>query len=132
MRDRLVTLACALGALALFILLFVGPGEGFGRRGNIPRPTTEETRGNGYRAASTWLSASHLGSVSQRERFDALVARDNLATAGNVLIVTLPGTDVFRLAETRALQKWVSAGNTLLVLAALADAPDWATVIGGC
>jgi hypothetical protein len=131
MRDRLVTLACALGALALFILLFVGPGEGLGRRGNVARPTSEETRGNGYRAALTWLAASHLRTVSQRERFDALLARDNLATTGNVLIVTLPGTDVFRLAETRALQKWVRAGNTLLILAALADAPDWATVMGG-
>lgn len=126
-----MTLACALGALALFILLFVGPGQGFGRRGNIPRPTTEETRGNGYHAASAWLSASHLRATSQRERFDALVARGNLATTGNILIVTLPGTDAFRLTETRALQKWVRAGNTLLILAALADAPDWSTVMGG-
>jgi hypothetical protein len=130
-RERLVTFACALGALALSILLFVGPGQGFGRRGNIPRPTTEETRGNGYHAASAWLAASRLRTLSQRERFDALVARGNLATTGNILIVTLPGTDAFRLTETRALQKWVRAGNTLLILAALADAPDWATVMGG-
>ena len=131
MRERLVTLACALGALVLFTLLFVGPGQGFGRRGNTPRPTTEETRGDGYHAASAWLAASHLRTMSQRERFDALIARANLAATGNILVVTLPGTDAFRLTETRALQNWVRAGNTLLILAALADAPDWATVMGG-
>jgi hypothetical protein len=130
-KDRFVTLACALGALALFFLLFVGPGEGFGRRGNTPRPTTEDSRGNGYRAAAAWLAASHLRTVSQRERFDALAARGNLPATGNVLIVTLPGTDAYKFAETRALQKWVRAGNTLFILAALADAPDWATVMGG-
>lgn len=131
MKDRFVTLACALGALALFILLFVGPGQGFGRRGNTPRPTTADARGNGYRAASAWLAASHLHTVSQRERFDALLAAGHLATQGNVLIVTLPGTDAYKFAETRALQHWVREGNTLLILAALADAPDWATVLGG-
>jgi hypothetical protein len=130
-KERFVTLSCALGALALVILLFVGPGQGFGRRGNTPRPTTEEARGNGYRAASAWLRASHLRTVSQRERFDALIARGHLAATGNVLIVTLPGTDVYKFAETRALQQWVRAGNTLLILAALADAPDWATAMGG-
>lgn len=131
MRDRLVTLACALGALVLFILLFVEPQRALGPRGNIPRPTTAETRGNGYHAAYAWLAASNLNAVSQREPFDALSARRDLAATGNVLVVTLPGTEIFRLAETRRLQKWIRAGNTLLVLAALADRPDWASAAGG-
>ena len=131
MTDRLVTLACALGALALFVVLFVEPERGLDRRRNVPRPTTEETRGNGYHGAYAWLAASRLRTVSLRERFDALVTRGDLAPAGNVLVVTLPGTEVFRNAETRPLQNWIRAGNTLLVLAALADAPDWATVMGG-
>lgn len=131
MTDRLVTLACALGALALFVVLFVQPERGLDRRRNTPRPTTQETRGTGYQAAYAWLAASRLRAVSQRERFDVLVARGDLAPAGNVLVVTLPGTEGFRLAETRPLQKWIRAGNTLLVLAALADAPDWAEVMGG-
>jgi hypothetical protein len=130
MKDRLVTLACALGVLALFIALFVEPERGLGRRRSVPRPTTEETRGNGYHAAQAWLAASHLRTVSQRERFDVLLARSDLAPTGNVLVVTLPGTEVFKSAETRRLQRWIRAGNTLLVLAALADAPDWATVMG--
>jgi hypothetical protein len=126
-----VTLGCALGVLALFIALFVEPERGLGRRRSVPRPTTEETRGNGYHAAQAWLAAAHLRSVSQRERFDALIARRDLAATGNVLVVTLPGTELFRSSETRPLQNWIRAGNTLLVLAALADAPDWATVMGG-
>jgi len=131
MKERLVTLACALGALVLFIVLFVEPESGLDRRRNVPRPTTEETRGNGYHAAHAWLAASHLKALSLRERFDALVARADLAPEGNVLIVTLPGTEFFKISETRPLQKWLRAGNTLLVVAALADAPDWSTVIGG-
>jgi hypothetical protein len=131
MKERLVTLACALGALALFIVLFVEPQSGLDRRRSVPRPTTEETRGNGYHAAYAWLAASHLKTLSLRERFDALVARGDLAPGGNVLVVTLPGTEFFKFSETRALQKWLRAGNTLLVLAALADAPDWSTVMGG-
>jgi hypothetical protein len=131
MKERLVTLACALGALVLFIVLFVEPQGGLERRRSVPRPTTEETRGSGYHAAFTWLAASHFKVLSLRERFDALVARADLAPAGNVLIVTLPGTEFFKFSETRRLQKWLRAGNTLLVLAALADAPDWSTVMGG-
>jgi hypothetical protein len=130
-RDRLVTLACALGALALFIVLFVEPERGLGPRADVPRPTTEETGGNGYRAAYAWLTASKLHAVSQREAFDALIARRDLMLTGNVLVVTLPGTEIFKLAETRRLQKWIRSGNTLLVLAALADRPDWATAAGG-
>jgi len=131
MRDRFVTLACALGALALFIVLFVEPERGVGPRADVPRPTTEESGGNGYRAAYAWLAASKLHAVSQREPFDALIARRHLVPTGNVLVVTLPGTEIFKLAETRRLQKWVRAGNTLLVLAALADRPDWAGAAGG-
>src|SRR5580700_631598 len=130
-RDRLVTLACALGALALFIVLFVEPERGLGPRADVPRPTTEETGGNGYRAAYAWLTASKLHAVSQREAFDALIARRDLMLTGNVLVVTLPGTEIFKLAETRRLQKWIRSGNTLLVLAALAARPDWATAAGG-
>ena len=126
-----MTLGCALGALLLFIVLFVEPGGVLDRRRNVPRPTTEEARGNGYHVAFAWLAAAHLRTVSLRDRFDTLLTRGDLASTGNVLVVTLPGTEVYRIAETRPLQRWIRAGNTLLVLAALADAPDWVTVSGG-
>ena len=131
MTDRLKTLAAALGALALFLVLFVHGEGGLDRRRNVPRPTSEEQRGTGYRAVSLWLQASGLRVVSLRERFDTLLTRRDFARKGNVLVVTLPATETFRSAEARRLQEWLREGNTLLVLAALSDNPDWASAVGG-
>jgi len=131
MSERLTTLAAACGALALFLLLFVHGEGALERARNVPRPSTEERGGAGYRAASLWLQASGLRVVSLRERFDTLLGRRDLSARGNVLVVTLPGPEIFKIAETRRLQDWIRAGNTLLVLAALADNPDWASVVGG-
>jgi hypothetical protein len=129
--ERLITFAFALGALALFVVLFVQPERGLDRGRDVPRPTTEETRGNGYHAAYAWLRASDVRAESLRERFGALVGQRDLAPHGNVLIVTLPGTAAFWRSETGPLQNWLRDGNTLLVIAALLDEPDWATALGG-
>ena len=56
---------------------------------------------------------------------------DVLDSAGNLLVVTLPATTAFKTEEFRALENWVRSGNTLLVLAALSDNPDWAFALGG-
>jgi hypothetical protein len=130
-KERFITLVCALGALALFFTMFLhqdqhGPGSD-----EIPRPTTEERGGNGYRAAMQWLDAEHIRTISLRDRYDKLARKMPLAATGNVLIVTLPATAVFKTEEFRPLDHWVRAGNTLLVLAALADTPDWAFSFGG-
>src|SRR5262249_33999942 len=45
---------------------------------------------------------------------------------GNLLVLTLPGVEVFRSEEFGALDKWVRRGNTLLINAALLDQPGWA------
>src|SRR5882724_12043029 len=126
MKERLITLVCALGALALFLTMFLGKDEqGIGGK-EIPRPTTQERGGNGYHAAMQWLDAEHIRAVSLRDRFDKLPQNKSLAPTGNVLIVTLPATAVFKTEEFRPLDRWVRAGNTLLVCAALSDNPDWA------
>jgi hypothetical protein len=124
-RERLVTLACALGALLIFITLFVR-GEGAGVR-HVARPTTLERHGNGLLGAKSWLSAEGVHSVSLRERFDSLAERRDVPRSGNLLIMTLPVATPLRAREARSLEGWVRAGNTLLVLAALSDRPDWAT-----
>lgn len=131
MTDRLTTLAAALGALALFLVLFVHGESGFDRGRNVPRPTTAELGGTGYGAASLWLRACRLPVLSLRENFATLPKRRDLAPRGNVLVVTLPATETYRSAELRRLQEWIAGGNTLLVFAALADSPDWATAVGG-
>jgi hypothetical protein len=125
-KERFVTLLCALGALVLFFTMFFH-GEGGGVSGkDIPRPTTQERTENGYHAAMTWLDGEHIRVVSLRDRFDKLEKRRGLAPTGNVLIVTLPAITMFKTEEFRPLDRWVRAGNTLLVLAALSDTPDWA------
>ncbi len=131
MKERLITLLCALGALALFFTMFLHKdGQGIGGK-EIPRPTTEERGGNGYHAALEWLEAEHIRAVSLRERFDKLPRNKSLAATGNMLIVTLPATAMFKTEEFRPLDHWVRQGNTLLVLAALSDTPDWAHSFGG-
>jgi hypothetical protein len=130
-RERFITLLCALGALALFFTMFFH-GDEQGEAGkDAPRPTTEDRDGNGYHAAMEWLTAEHIRVVSLRDRFDKLARQPGLTHSGNILIVTLPATAVFKTEEFRPLDRWVREGNTLLVMAALADNPDWAFALGG-
>ena len=124
MRERLVTLALALGALLVFATLFLHGGQLGGRQAALP--TTVEPGGNGLAGALGWLKQERIPAVSLRERFDTLAHRRDLPPAGNLLVVSLPVTTPFSLAERRALDDWLRAGNTLLVLAAIDDKPDWA------
>lgn len=130
MKDRLVTFALALGALFLFIAMFV-KREGALGPNDVPRPTTAERRGNGYHAASAWLEAEGIREISLRDRFDTLPSRKDLPKSGNLLIVTLPAARGFNTWEFIPLDRWIRAGNTLLVLAALSDNPDWGFAQGG-
>lgn len=131
MKERLITFVCALGALALFAVMFLKRDGTFGGRYDVPSPITSERRGSGYHAAVAWLEAEGIRSISLRERYDTLRAREDLAPRGNLLIVTLPARGAFNTAEFLPLDRWIRAGNTMLVLAALSDSPNWATEIGG-
>jgi hypothetical protein len=130
MKERLITLLCALGALALFLAMFLHGDDVTNGRGGVPGPTSEERRGNGYHGAMVWLDEEHIKTVSVRDRFDRWVSRTSLPAAGNLLIVTLPAVNAFKTEEFRPLDNWIRAGNTLLVLAALSDDPDWAFAVG--
>jgi hypothetical protein len=129
MKERLTTLVCALGALALFLAMIIHDDVSSGA-GDVPRPTSEERRPNGYHGAMAWLDQQHIRTVSVRERFNELTVLPRLPAAGNLLIVTLPATSAFKTDEFRSLDSWVRAGNTLLVLAALCDNPNWAFMAG--
>jgi hypothetical protein len=130
-KERLITFVCALGALALFVAMFVKREGALGAHNEVPRPTTAERRGNGYDAATTWLDAEGLRAISLRDRFDTLAKREDLPRSGNLLIVTLPAANSFNTWEFIPLDRWIRAGNTLLVLAALSDNPDWGFSQGG-
>ena len=124
MRDRLITLSCALGALLLFGTLFWRGGTLSEREATLP--TTAERGDNGMLGALRWLQQERVPTLSLRERFGALERRHELAAGGNLLIVTLPASSNFRNDEVVALDRWIRAGNTLLVLAALSDRPSFA------
>ena len=129
MKERLVTLACACGALALFLAMFLHGDDSSASR-QVPRPTTEERRANGYSGAMAWLDQERIRTVSVRDRFDKLTVNPNLPATGNLLIVTLPAANSFKTQELHSLESWIRSGNTLLVLAALSDDPDWAFALG--
>ena len=131
MKERWVTLACALGALALFLAMFLHGDDATNGRGAVASPTSAERGANGYHGTMVWLDEEHIRTISLRERFDTLTARSfGLPASGNLLIITLPVATAFRTEEFRPLDSWVRAGNTLLILAALADEPDWAFAAG--
>jgi hypothetical protein len=130
-KERVITFVCALGALALFAVMFLKREGTFGGRYDVPSPITTERRGSGYHAAMTWLEGEGIRSISLRERYGSLAQRDDLPRRGNLLIVTLPARGSFTTAEFQPLDRWIRAGNTLLVLAALSDNPNWAAELGG-
>ena len=117
MRDRLVTAAgalLALGGVLVFVLSDYAPSP--------TRPTSVESGPNGYRALADWFADGGVAVFSYRERWHGL--GDEFGT-GNLFITTLPHKARLRMGEAEALRAWVASGNTLLVLAALNDTPDW-------
>ena len=125
MRERGLALLLALGALAAFYGLWLRPAPSLDPEADAARPTTAERRGNGYAALFEWLERAGVQSRSWRERYTAL-AEAGIPPRGNLMVLTLPGVEMFRNDEFAALDKWVRRGNTLLINAALLDQPGWA------
>jgi hypothetical protein len=125
MRERLLTFGLAVAAFGAFYALWLGPSPSFDPDTDAARPTTAERRGNGYAGLYGWLANTNVPVRSFRERYTALPELDLPAT-GNLLVLSLPGVEVFHNDEFGALDKWVRRGNTLLINAALVDQPGWA------
>jgi hypothetical protein len=122
MRERGVTLLLAIAALAAFYAIWLRPAPSLDDE-NTSRPTTAERRGNGYAALFEWLRSSGVDARSFRDRYTQLPPTPS---RGNLLVLSLPGVEVFRNDEFAALDKWLRRGNTLLINAALLDQPAWA------
>lgn len=125
MKDRLVTAGGALLALAVLYAAFFQSTSA-----PITRPVTPETGRNGYAAVSRWIESAGFPVVSFRERYDRLIEPDpertpELPRRGNVLITTMPHSIPVRAREHEHLKAWIRSGNTLLILAALDDTPEW-------
>lgn len=123
MKDRLITLALAVGALAAFYVLFVPRPQPPQER--VTRPLSTEAGPNGYLGLQRWLAAAKIPVISLRDRYSSLSTVTPAPTTGNLLITTAPHVYPLRASESQALQDWITAGNTLLVLAGLSDTPEW-------
>jgi hypothetical protein len=121
MKDRLITLVGALLAFAIvYALFFQRPSQQ-----PVTKPLTTEAGRNGYLAVWNWLEREHVRVVSLRNRYSTLRDDKSLAKDGNVLIVTMPFRTPLRESEIEPLQLWLLDGNTVLLLAALDDSPEW-------
>ncbi len=129
MKDRLVTFGLALGALALFFVLFVPKATPVENEPALP--LSSELRADGYQAAWRWLESGGIPVMALHQTYDRLLAADaSIAPSGNILLTTLPHKLPARPREAAQLDQWVERGNTLIVVAALDDTPLWALVNG--
>ena len=123
MKDRLLTLALALGALAAFYVV-LAPKPPMPQE-TVTRPLSTEAGPNGYLGLQRWLASEGIAVVSLRERYGGLSAMTPGVSSGNLLITTAPHVYPLRSSEAEPLQTWIEAGNTLFVLAGLSDTPEW-------
>jgi len=121
MKERLVLLLAALGALGVSLTILIRSENGIEVNRAQSHPTTQESGPSGYRAAREWLSSDRIHALSMRDGYTELGARRDLAGTGNLLIVTLPTSNGFRQEEFPALDRWLRAGNALLVVVGLAE-----------
>jgi hypothetical protein len=118
-------LALAAAALGLFYVLFSPRYRQVPDDAVFPLPLSTESRPAGYLALWRWLAVQRVPAKSLRYRYDrlpSLVARPT----GNLLLMTLPQRVAAREGERAQLKRWVEAGNTLLIVAAMDDLPSWA------
>lgn len=124
MKERLTTLALALGALVLFYVLFLPKPRP--AAGAPALPLSSEAGPEGYLAVRRWLQAERIGVIELHDRYDRLRAGGVGSATGNLLLTTLPHALPVRPLEAADLDAWVERGNTLVVMAALDDTPPWA------
>lgn len=125
MKERLLTLALAIGAFAAFYAV-LAPKPAGPQEPQATRPTSTESGPNGYLGLVRWLESEGVAVLSLRERFQKLSDVPGLAShTGNLLITAAPHLYPMRNSEFLPLHSWVQRGNTLLIVAGLSDTPDW-------
>ena len=124
MKERLLTLALAIGALAAFYAVMAPKPQG--PQQQATRPISTEAGPNGYLGMVRWLESERVPVLSLRERFPKLSDVPGLEShTGNLLITTAPYLYPVRDSEILPLHGWVQRGNTLLIVAGLSDTPEW-------
>lgn len=92
----------------------------------LSMPTTLDHGDYGLHVLYTWLERSGIAVHSLRRRYDTLNQLPRGSDPGNLLILMWPQTYPARAGELRALREWLSHGNHVLILAALANTAPWA------
>ena len=100
MKDRLITLGLAVGALAAFYAVLVPKPDTLQER--VTRPLSTEAGPNGYLGLQRWLANEGIPVVSLRERYGALATIVPGVPTGNLLITTAPHVYPLRNSEVRA------------------------------
>jgi hypothetical protein len=130
MKDRLLTLAFALGALVAFYVVMAPKPSAPQER--VTRPISTESGPNGYLGLVRWLEKERVPVLSLRERFGRLQELPGIESGtGNLLVSTAPHLYPMRSSEFAPLRGWIQRGNTLLVVAGLSDTPDWSMEAAG-
>lgn len=123
MNARLRSVALALAALLLLYGLAFGDQAG---RTEDSRPLSTEPGPAGYSALRDWWASSGVRLLSLRDDYPQLERLTRDHPTGNLLVVTLPGTQRLSGRDLLPLNRWVRSGNSMLVLAAICDSPEWA------
>ena len=125
MKARLGALALAVAALLLFYGLAFSDSS---TRTEDTRPLSNEPGAAGYSALRDWFAGAGVRWLSMRNDYGTLDALTKDHPPGNLLVVTLPGKQSLLDRDLVRLHQWVRRGNSLLVLAAVCDSPEWAPV----
>jgi len=123
MSARLRTSALALAALLLFYGLAFGDPA---RETEDSRPLSGEPGAAGYSALRDWFGGASVRQRALRSDYARLAELTRDHPTGNLLVMTLPGARSLLDRDLVPLHQWVRRGNSLLVLAAICDSPQWA------
>jgi hypothetical protein len=116
-------LALALAALLLFFVLVFSDSAS---RTEDTLPLSNEPGAAGYTALRDWFAGSGVRLLALRDDYRSLERLTDDHPTGNLLIITLPGKKSLLDRDLVPLHQWIRRGNSLLVLAALCDSPEWA------
>jgi hypothetical protein len=129
MKDRMLTIAGGLLALALVVILLVPVQRDESNK--ISRPLSSDRGRAGLAGLKRWLEGGGVETATLGRRYTALASDFQMTPRGNLLIVSLPQQTPSSRDETVALHSWLAQGNSALVLIAAGDAPRWTILAGG-
>lgn len=122
MKERLVTLFGGLFALYIVISLLTPPSQ----PDYASYPLTVDRDQHGLALLYEWLADNKVPLHSLRQRYDDIQGLAKIPDTGNVMIISLPLKIEARKEEISSLRQWIALGNTVIILAAHGDSPNWA------